>query len=92
MTKLVDWEKTVIQLPAMRSDEVEKVKKDERTVDQRKQKAFHIWLNKCPEASWLHVTEALEKAEENTLKEEIAKKHGLSLVSSEEPTTPHRKF
>ena len=86
LEELVDWEKTVIHLPEMSSAEVQKVKRDEPKVDQRKQEAFDTWLRRCPEASWSHVRDALRKAGEYTLEKKIATNHGLSSVFSEEPS------
>ena len=86
MKELVEWENTVIHLRAMSSTEVQMVKQDESKIFQQKQKAFDTWLRRCPGASWSHVRDALHKAKEFTLEEEIATNHGLSLVYSEDPS------
>ena len=72
LDELVEWEKTVILLPAMSSTEVKKVKRNEPRVDQQKQEAFDTWLRRCPRASWSHVVHALHKAGEYTLEKKIA--------------------
>ena len=74
---LVKREKTVIHFPAMSSSEVRKVKGSSDTkVDQQKQEAFDTWRRRCPE----------DKAGEYNLEKKIAIDHGLSLVSSEDPS------
>ena len=83
---LVEWENTIIHLPAMNNAEVKKVKRDEPKIDQQKQEAFDTWLRRCPGASWSHVRDALRKAGEHTLEKKIATNHGLSLVFSEDPS------
>ena len=82
----MEWEKTIIHLPAMSSTEVKKVKRNESTVDQQKQEAFDTWLRRCPRAIWSHVRDALHKAGEYNLEKKIATNHGLSLMSSEDPS------
>ena len=84
LEELVDWEKTVIHLPAMSDNEVQKVKQNEPKVDQRKQEAFGTWLSRCPGPSWSHVRDALHKAGEYYLEKKIAANHGLSLELSKE--------
>ena len=86
LEELVELDKTVIYLPEMSIDEVQKVKRNEPTVDQQKQEAFDTWLKRCPEASWSHVRDALHKAGEYVLGTKIATNHGLSLEFSEEPS------
>ena len=86
LKELVEWENTVIHLPAMSSAEVKKVKRNESTVDQRKQEAFDTWLRRCPEASWSHVRDALHEAGEYNLEEKIATNHSISLMFSEDPS------
>ena len=85
LVKLVDWENTVIHLPAMSRAETRKVKQSEPIVDQQKQKAFDIWLKKCPEASWSHVRDALHKAGEFILEREVAEKYSLPLLAESIP-------
>ena len=85
LKELVEWENTVIHLPAMSSAEVQKVKRNESTVDQQKQEAFDTWLRRYPEASWSHVRDALNKAGEHTLENKIATNHSLFLVFSGDP-------
>ena len=48
LEELVEWEKTIIYLPAMSSAEMQKLKRDEPKVDQQKQEAFDTWLRRCP--------------------------------------------
>ena len=86
LDELVQWEKTIINLSAMSSAEVQKVKRNELRVDQQKQEAFDTWLRRCPGASWSHVRDALHKAGEYTMEKKIATNHSLSLVFSEEPS------
>ena len=86
LDELVEWEKTIINLPAMSSAEVQKVKRNELRVDQRKQEAFDTWLRRCPGASWSHVRDALHNAGEYNLETKIAEHHGCSLMISEGPS------
>ena len=83
---LVEWENTVIHLPAMSSTEVQIVKRNESKVDQQKQGAFDTWLRRCPGASWSHVRDALHKAGEYTMEKKIATNHSISLMFSEDPS------
>ena len=86
LDELVEWEKTIIHLPAMTSAEVKKVKRNELKLDQQKQEAFDTWLRRYPGASWSHVRDALHKAGECTMEKKIATNHSLSLVFSEDPS------
>ena len=84
LDELVEWEKTIIHLPAMSSAEVKKVKRNELRVDQQKQEVFDTWLRRCPGASWSHVRDALHKAGEYTMEEKIATNHDS--ISIQYPT------
>ena len=86
LDELVEWEKTIIHLPAMSSTEVKKVKRNELKLDQQKQEVFDTWLRRCPGASWSHVRDALHNAGEYNLGTKIAEYHGCSLMISEGPS------
>ena len=68
------WERVAIQLPKIDQSDIDKIKNDNSKTEDRKQVLYDKWLRVHLDASWEDVIRALEKAEENTLAENLRKK------------------
>ena len=77
LSTLVDWEKFGTHLRNIEHHHIEKIKRDNEGVDQRKRALYGKWLLLCPDASWSDVAAALDISEENTLAKEVRKDHSL---------------
>ena len=87
---VIDWEAVVLELPGMNSTEIRRIKRDETSVDLQKQAAFDVWLRRCPEASWSHVRQALNKAREYDVEKIVAEKFNLPPLQTENPPPVER--
>ena len=69
---LVYWERVATHLPEMTQPEIEKiVKQTPGNNDKQKLILCNTWLRICPNGTWNNVIQALEKAKEITLAENI---------------------
>ena len=69
---LVYWEIVATHLPEMTQPEIEKIlKQTPGNIDNQKRVLCNTWLQVCPNGTWDNVIQALEKAKEITLAENI---------------------
>ena len=71
---LVRWEIFALHLPSISQADIDKIKQEQSSLDDRKLALFDKWLRKYPAASWNAVMLALEKADEMTIAQSIKEK------------------
>ena len=72
LKQLVKWEEMALQLPGINDQSIiEKIKREEKSVDSMKHTLFREWLRLYPKATWEDVFFALKKSDENDLAETI---------------------
>ena len=76
LKNLIDWQQFALNLPGIKWSDVKTIQQEVRdNIAGQKNKLFDKWLQVCPEASWEHVVEALNEAEQYTLAAEIERNH-----------------
>ena len=68
---LVDWKPFGLGLPGITYSDVTKIEADNTKIDERKLGLYSKWLNVAPTATWADVINALRKARENNLVQDI---------------------
>ncbi|XP_011408342.2 PREDICTED: uncharacterized protein LOC100639549, partial [Amphimedon queenslandica] len=71
LAPLVEWQAFGLQLPDMRSPEIQMIDADGSKVRDKKRALYNKWLAVHPRASWREVVTALEKINENQLAQDI---------------------
>ena len=72
LKKLVEWENMALQLPGINDESIiEKIKRENKAVEDMKYAFFSEWLRLYPKATWEDVFFALEKSDEHDLAETI---------------------
>ena len=79
---LVDWERFALHLPRISSADIAAIKRNNPSnISNQKISLYEKWLRLYPQASWDNVIDALEKADEHTLAEQILTKLQEKTVS-----------
>ncbi len=73
LNELVHWERVALHLPEMSQSTIDKIKRDNSSIDNQKQALYGTWLQSYPGATWGNVIHALETVGENRLAESIKK-------------------
>ena len=71
LESLVEWKKFGLFLPGITSTAVNIIEKDYSSVDDRKMALYSKWLSVDPYANWHKVIDALMKANEHSIAENI---------------------
>ena len=74
LKKLIEWEQFAENLPKIEQHHIKMIKAENKdNIDGQKRALFNKWLAIYPGAKYSDVIEALEKADENTLANDIQK-------------------
>lgn len=84
LQEVTDWHSLGIQL-GLKPHEIEEIKQNHPTLDERKSAVLVLWLNNDLEASWQKVVSALQLMELNTLAIQVSTKY-IQTPASEEPS------
>ena len=68
---LVDWKPFGLGLPEIIYSDISKIEAENIKIDERKSALYSKWLNIAPKATWADVINALMKARENSLAQDI---------------------
>ena len=82
LEELVDWKEFGIHL-GIEYHEIERIKKENRSIDDSKIKLYNYWLNADTTASWQKVINALERMKLKTLSSQIRRKHCSQTCNSD---------
>ena len=73
LADLVHWQRFATHLPDIRRTDIEEIEKNRLDIADQKLALFGTWLRKSFDATWNHVIQALEKAQEKRLSESLRK-------------------
>ena len=71
LNELVHWERVALHLPEMSQSTIDKIKRDNSSIDNQKQALYGTWLQLYPGATWGNVIHALETVGENSLARKV---------------------